>query len=402
MSEVLRPDLWKYAGMDATPSAGNPKRLVFVSYSEGDESTVRDIVDAVEASGEARCWAMFRDVHRGDYTVQINSAIGQADVLLLVYSKQTSTSRGCAREVGLAADSDKPIIPLMLDDTPLSEMFRYNLSNLHRLDWRKPDVSAHLHHEVLGTKVSHGSSGDTPPAGPPSSERVTTPSARTSTGVPRLLGPLTSRPAIAAGFVVAAIIGAVAGVSFTEMTDDAAEPPAVAEPAALTVTPVDLSSFAQNLRIRSEVFAGEPSRNGTVSGTDHIQSITVAPGTPVALDLSVELKSVGSGYVEDQYRDLSLQSVVVGDKAHVRDGSTSIFNETQPNGAPSPDLGAAPIGVRLNSGGGGISFRTVIDVEPAASFACGRTVVSVENWFRNSRFAVMSPNIIYVDNDCSR
>lgn len=90
-------------------------------------------------------WFMLRDVTAGtDYAVEIDTAVRSADALVLIYSASTAGSKFCSREVALADELGVPLVPVRLDDTPLSGRFSVRLQNLQWLDWRAPGVDARL------------------------------------------------------------------------------------------------------------------------------------------------------------------------------------------------------------------------------------------------------------------
>lgn len=123
--------------------AGSHAR-VFVSYSAADQNLAEQVVAFLEQRG-LTTWFMLRDVPAGtDYAVEIDSAVRGADALVLIYSASTAGSKFCSREVGLADELGLPVVPVRLDDTPISGRFSVRLQNVQWLDWRSPDVVERL------------------------------------------------------------------------------------------------------------------------------------------------------------------------------------------------------------------------------------------------------------------
>ncbi len=148
--------------MSNVGSVSSGDTRVFVSYAASDEEVAQSIVEGLEARGFG-AWFMRRDVPAGStYTVGIDAAMRGAQAMILLYSASAAESKGCAREVGMADEFDLPVIPVRLDDTPISGGFRYRLANVQWLDWRAPSVFDRLLAALpsLGT-VAGNLSGDT-------------------------------------------------------------------------------------------------------------------------------------------------------------------------------------------------------------------------------------------------
>ncbi|GAA1053972.1 hypothetical protein [Dietzia natronolimnaea] len=167
---------------------------------------------------------------------------------------------------------------------------------------------------------------------------------------------------------------------------------------------LDMSSSAQNLSLRTQVFSwndGGPSDDFSVSSTSYVQSTIAVPGETLQLDIVAMLVDP-SDYSPERYSGLEL--LVNWDaKAEPLMDASYAYSESHPNGvALETPLGPEPTEVVLNSDGSNVAFRSSIRIDEPGRFSCGRTPVIVETWFRNERVSVMSPNIIYVDNNCSR
>jgi predicted ATPase len=114
---------------------------LFVSYAAEDEATADRLVVQLEAAG-ASCWYMKRDVPAGsNYTVVLDAAIKSARGLVLLYSAATADSKGCSRELELADHAELPVVPVRIDDAPLSERFTYLLATVQWLDARTSDAA---------------------------------------------------------------------------------------------------------------------------------------------------------------------------------------------------------------------------------------------------------------------
>ena len=89
--------------------------LVFISYASGDHDRARVVRDDLEADG-IPCWMASRDIlGSDDYVTAIPPAIEHARVVLLVLSAAALASEHVFREVHLATDDKKPILPVRVE-----------------------------------------------------------------------------------------------------------------------------------------------------------------------------------------------------------------------------------------------------------------------------------------------
>lgn len=117
-----------------SPSAGSIGRHVFVSYATADRETATRIVVALEAAGHA-CWYAPRDVPVGsDYQEAIVEALEAARALVLVLSEAANDSVHVKREVNMADEMRKAILPLRLGATKARGALRYQLNNRQYID----------------------------------------------------------------------------------------------------------------------------------------------------------------------------------------------------------------------------------------------------------------------------
>lgn len=117
-----------------------PPPQVFVSYASEDAAIADQIVGAIEESGRS-CWIAHRNLTAGtpSWSGAIVGAIANSHVVVVLVSARSVTSKQVLREVTLADDEDIPLLPLCIDDTPLSKDLRYFFSSAQRLDaYRMP------------------------------------------------------------------------------------------------------------------------------------------------------------------------------------------------------------------------------------------------------------------------
>jgi TIR domain-containing protein len=119
---------------------------VFISYSTKDKMTA-DAVCATLESKSIRCWIAPRDILPGmDWGEAIIDAINTTRVFVLVFSSNANESRQIKREVERAVSKGIPVIPLRIEDVPLSKSLEYFISSPHWLDAMSPPVEKHLNY----------------------------------------------------------------------------------------------------------------------------------------------------------------------------------------------------------------------------------------------------------------
>jgi hypothetical protein len=117
---------------------------VFISYSTRNKLVADAICAGLEAR-RIRCWIAPRDVLPGrNYGESIVEAIASAQVMVLVFSKETNLSQAVVREAERAMHHNKPIIPFRIDDSPMAAGLEFFLASCHWLDAITPPLETHL------------------------------------------------------------------------------------------------------------------------------------------------------------------------------------------------------------------------------------------------------------------
>jgi predicted ATPase len=118
--------------------------VAFISYSSVDEATANDIVTILEAAG-LNSWLGHRDILPGqDFAAEIEEAIPQCSIFILVFSSNSNDSGECATETDLAKDSGLTILPVRLDDTKGHKGWSYRLARSQWLKRSHPDFESLL------------------------------------------------------------------------------------------------------------------------------------------------------------------------------------------------------------------------------------------------------------------
>jgi len=132
MADVVRP-------VNAQRSANGAQTAidaarVFISYSSEDASIAGEICGALERSGH-RCWIAPRDVVPGElYADAIVRAIDAATVVLLVLSKNATSSPHVIREIERATAKRRAVLALRIDAVQMPPALEYFLNASHWLD----------------------------------------------------------------------------------------------------------------------------------------------------------------------------------------------------------------------------------------------------------------------------
>ena len=103
---------------------------IFISYSRSDHAIVDTFVQRLESAGY-KVWIDRTGVYSGSqFKSMIVQAIEDSMVFLFFSSKDSNSSPWTAKEIGIAVNRQKPIIPIKLDDTPYNRSVEFDLIDL--------------------------------------------------------------------------------------------------------------------------------------------------------------------------------------------------------------------------------------------------------------------------------
>ena len=124
---------------------------VFLSHSSKDKEAADAICESFE-SQEIGCWVAPRDIPAGvEWGEAIIDAIEGAKVFVVMISSHSNESRHVRREIERADNKGLSIIPVRIEDVPLSKALEYFLSSTHWLDATTPPLQDHL--ETLTSRI---------------------------------------------------------------------------------------------------------------------------------------------------------------------------------------------------------------------------------------------------------
>jgi hypothetical protein len=108
--------------------------FLFVSHVSEDRAEAMEIVAALERRN-IRCWIAPRDVHPGrPFDDEISAAIDGCRAMLLVFSDHCNNSEYIRREVTVAGESQKLVIPFRIENAHPKHGLRVRLADLHWID----------------------------------------------------------------------------------------------------------------------------------------------------------------------------------------------------------------------------------------------------------------------------
>jgi hypothetical protein len=121
---------------------------VFVCYSSEDK-TIADAACAKLEGAGIRCWIAPRDPIPGiPYGGQLVDAIGATRILLLIFSGNANRSEHVLRELEIASDGSKIIVPFRIENVIPSGDLRYYITRVHWLDAMSPPMESRLNELV--------------------------------------------------------------------------------------------------------------------------------------------------------------------------------------------------------------------------------------------------------------
>lgn len=133
-------------------------KQVFVSHSTDDRELAEGLVRVLEDFG-IECWIAPRDIPAGkDWDVSIIDAIEKCSGTIFLISESSNSSEQTKREVQIAVESDKWLIPICINDIEPSKKFKYYLTSKQWFRLSTPPEPAELKELLveIGQEVPEG------------------------------------------------------------------------------------------------------------------------------------------------------------------------------------------------------------------------------------------------------
>ncbi len=115
---------------------------IFVSYSREDQEKVFQVVDQLRVKG-LKVWIDQQGIQGAKlWSQEIVTAIEKSKILVLFASKKAFASKNVAKEIALASESEKYILPVFMEEAPIPSSMKYHLAGIQHLVYAKGQVSA--------------------------------------------------------------------------------------------------------------------------------------------------------------------------------------------------------------------------------------------------------------------
>lgn len=132
---------------------------VFISYASKDRERILDLVDRLDAAGVS-VWIDQMSIEGATmWSQEIVEAIDSCRVLILAISPNSSESENVVKEVALASERRKKILPVCLEMSGIPKSMEYQLAGIQRVEYFAGDEEAGLQAMIraltkLGVTVS--------------------------------------------------------------------------------------------------------------------------------------------------------------------------------------------------------------------------------------------------------
>ncbi|MBR6809168.1 MAG: TIR domain-containing protein, partial [Clostridia bacterium] len=112
---------------------GEMNHDVFISFSFKDINKAMQVVNELLSRHGIRCWICTKEIDGGSsYKQDIVNAIMASKLTVLLWSKNAAASLDIPREIGIALEERKYVIPFLLDTTPFTPSLRYDLTGVQQ------------------------------------------------------------------------------------------------------------------------------------------------------------------------------------------------------------------------------------------------------------------------------
>ena len=146
--------------------------IAFLSYSRADRGTVAHFDAELQRAG-IDGWRDVEGIRGGEqWRTEIVEAIQHADAFVLFVSPAAMRSDNVRRELTVAEEDHKPIVPVLIEPSQVPEYFRYSLAGLEYIDvpaLGSDEAFSRLHAALVALDGSHRPVTDVPAPPTPTS-----------------------------------------------------------------------------------------------------------------------------------------------------------------------------------------------------------------------------------------
>ena len=108
---------------------------VFISYGSADRGRIQDLVSRLRQAG-VTVWIDEAGIEGAAmWSEEIVGAINHCKVLILAISSNSTKSKNVVRELALASEEEKTILPVFLEPTDIPESMKYQLAGIQRVEY---------------------------------------------------------------------------------------------------------------------------------------------------------------------------------------------------------------------------------------------------------------------------
>jgi TIR domain len=117
---------------------------IFLSHASEDAACAQRVCTELELHG-IRCWIAPRDIPPGAlYDVAIRAGLAESAAVVVFVSRNSNASEHVGRELHIADERGKPIIPVRLEAVGYGEAMEYIIARRHWLDLFEPHWASGL------------------------------------------------------------------------------------------------------------------------------------------------------------------------------------------------------------------------------------------------------------------
>ena len=108
---------------------------VFISYGSPDRDRIQDLISRLRQAG-VTVWIDEAGIEGAAmWSEEIVGAINNCKVLILAISPNSTKSKNVVRELALASEEEKTILPVFLEPTDIPESMKYQLAGIQRVEY---------------------------------------------------------------------------------------------------------------------------------------------------------------------------------------------------------------------------------------------------------------------------
>ncbi|MDP7050744.1 MAG: TIR domain-containing protein [Verrucomicrobiota bacterium] len=108
---------------------------VFISYGSADRERIQDLVSRLRQAG-VTVWIDEAGIEGAAmWSEEIVGAINHCKVLILAISPNSTKSKNVVRELALASEEEKTILPVFIEPTDIPESMKYQLAGIQRVEY---------------------------------------------------------------------------------------------------------------------------------------------------------------------------------------------------------------------------------------------------------------------------